>query len=206
MEKDAKDFVRKCNECQRHSPMIYQPEKMLHLVLSPWPFIKWGMDIVNPLPWAHGKAQYILLMTDYFSKWVEAQAFGKVREKEVVGFIWDHIICRFRIPAKIVYNNGKQFVGSKAGSRPSPIGRLEAASREVLQPKSQPSTFQVEDLVLRKVALHTRNPNDGKLDPNWEGPYSVARIIGKGSYKLESGNGVQLPNNWNVTHLKMYYC
>ncbi|XP_070045623.1 uncharacterized protein [Nicotiana tomentosiformis] len=87
MEKDAKEFVRKCDGCQRHEPMIYQPEELLHLVLSPWPFMKWGMDIVGPLPWAPGKARFILFMTDYFSKWVEAQAFEKVREKEAIDFI-----------------------------------------------------------------------------------------------------------------------
>ncbi|XP_075079756.1 uncharacterized protein LOC142165002 [Nicotiana tabacum] len=52
-------------------------------------------------------------MADYFSKWVEAQAFVKVREKEVIDFIWDHIMCQFGIPTKIVCNNGKQFIGSK---------------------------------------------------------------------------------------------
>nr|XP_033517717.1 uncharacterized protein LOC117281987 [Nicotiana tomentosiformis] len=83
MEKDVKDFVQKCDKCQRHAPMIYQQGELLHLVLSSWLFMKWGMDIVGPLPWVPGKAHYILLMTDYFSKWVEAQAFEKVKEKEV---------------------------------------------------------------------------------------------------------------------------
>ncbi|XP_070004571.1 uncharacterized protein [Nicotiana sylvestris] len=46
-------------------------------------------------------------------KWVEAQAFEKIRKIEVINFIWDHIICRFGIPAEIVGNNGKQFIGSK---------------------------------------------------------------------------------------------
>uniref|UniRef100_A0A2N9GMT9 Uncharacterized protein n=1 Tax=Fagus sylvatica TaxID=28930 RepID=A0A2N9GMT9_FAGSY len=35
----------------------------------------------------------------------------------------------------------------------------------------RPRSFQVGDLVLRKVVANTRNPNDGKLGPNWEGPY-----------------------------------
>ena len=65
------------------------------------------MDIVGPLPSSPGKAKFILFMTDYFSKWVEAQAFEKVREKEVIDFIWDHIVCRFGIPAEIVCDNGK---------------------------------------------------------------------------------------------------
>lgn len=55
--------------------------------------MKWGLNIVDPHPSAPGKAQFILFMTDYFSKGVEAQSFEKVREKEVIEFIWDHVIC-----------------------------------------------------------------------------------------------------------------
>nr|XP_033511486.1 uncharacterized protein LOC117276243 [Nicotiana tomentosiformis] len=113
MEKDAKDFAQKCNECQRHAPMIYQPGEMIHPVLLPWPFMKWGVYIVVPLPWAPGKAQYILLMIDYFSKWVKTQMFETIREKEVIDFIWDHIIGQLRIPGEIICDNGKQFIGNK---------------------------------------------------------------------------------------------
>ncbi|XP_070024786.1 uncharacterized protein [Nicotiana sylvestris] len=37
MEKDTKEFVRKCNKCHQFAPMIHQPREQLHLVLSPWP-------------------------------------------------------------------------------------------------------------------------------------------------------------------------
>ncbi|XP_019242378.1 PREDICTED: uncharacterized protein LOC109222474 [Nicotiana attenuata] len=52
-------------------------------------------------------------MTDYFSKWVEAHVFEKVREQEIIDFIWDHIICQFGIPTKITCDNGRQFIGIK---------------------------------------------------------------------------------------------
>lgn len=35
MEKDTKEFVRKCDKCQRYAPMIHQPREQLHSVLSP---------------------------------------------------------------------------------------------------------------------------------------------------------------------------
>ena len=31
--------------------------------------------------------------------------------------------------------------------------------------------FHVGHLVLKKVTVNTTNPTDGKLGPNWEGPY-----------------------------------
>ena len=37
----------------------------------------------------------------------------------------------------------------------------------------KPRRFNIEDLVLKKVFLATKNPAYGKLGPNWEGPYRV---------------------------------
>ncbi|XP_033516006.1 uncharacterized protein [Nicotiana tomentosiformis] len=62
--------------------------------------------------------------------------------------------------------------------------------------------FKVRNLVLRKVTQSTREVNAGKLGPTWEGPYRVSSITGKGSYELKNQDGVKLPSNWNVTHLK----
>ncbi|KAL0355325.1 UNVERIFIED_CONTAM: hypothetical protein Sradi_3979400 [Sesamum radiatum] len=62
-------------------------------------------------------------------------------------------------------------------------------------------SFQVGDLVLRRAdALKPI----GKLDPTWEGPYKVTRVIGKGAYELEDPEGRPLPRPWNVHNLKKY--
>ena len=45
--------------------------------------------------------------------------------------------------------------------------------------------FQVKDLVLRKVMGTTRNPSQGKLGPNWQGPYKISLWQRKGTYHLE---------------------
>ncbi|XP_075101738.1 uncharacterized protein LOC142177169 [Nicotiana tabacum] len=66
--------------------------------------------------------------------------------------------------------------------------------------------FKVGYLVLRKMTQNTREINAGKLGPTWEGPYRVSAITDKGSYELENKDGVKLPSNWNVNHLKSYYC
>ncbi|XP_070005341.1 uncharacterized protein [Nicotiana sylvestris] len=40
MEQDAKAFVQKCDKCQRHAQFVHQLAILLHLVVSPWPFMK----------------------------------------------------------------------------------------------------------------------------------------------------------------------
>ena len=46
--------------------------------------MKWGMDIVGKLPKARGGKVFMLVMMDYFSKWIEAETFAQVKDKEVV--------------------------------------------------------------------------------------------------------------------------
>uniref|UniRef100_A0A2N9GAW6 Uncharacterized protein n=1 Tax=Fagus sylvatica TaxID=28930 RepID=A0A2N9GAW6_FAGSY len=55
--------------------------------------------------------------------------------------------------------------------------------------KVKPRQLSVGDLVLRRVTLATRNPSEGKLGPNWEGPYKVIEIRRPETYHLEDMNG-----------------
>jgi hypothetical protein len=75
VKKDVVDYVRKCDACQRHAPVIHQPSEQMHPSIPSWPFMKWGMDIVGKMPPAPGQKVFMLAMMDYFSKWIEAEAF-----------------------------------------------------------------------------------------------------------------------------------
>uniref|UniRef100_A0A2N9FYD5 Uncharacterized protein n=1 Tax=Fagus sylvatica TaxID=28930 RepID=A0A2N9FYD5_FAGSY len=69
----------------------------------------------------------------------------------------------------------------------------------------KPRQLSIGDLVLRKVTLATRNPSEGKLGPNWEGPYKVVEVRRPGTYHLEDMNGRRLSHPWNAEHLRRYY-
>ena len=116
MRKDAMTFSQKCDACQRHSNILHQPAEPLYQIAAPWPFMKWGMDIVGKLPKAPGGKVFMLAMTDYFSKWIEAEAFVQVKEVEVISFIKRNILTRFGIPAEIICDNGSQFIGRRTTS------------------------------------------------------------------------------------------
>ena len=65
------------------------------------------------MPPAPGQKVFMLAMTDYFSKWIEAEAFRQVTSKEVISFIKRNILCKFGIPSKILCDNGSQFISDK---------------------------------------------------------------------------------------------
>ena len=58
---------------------------------------------------------------------------------------------------------------------------------------------------MRKVIGATEDASQGKLGPNWEGPYRIALWHRKGTYHLETLDGQKLHHPWNTEHLKKYY-
>ena len=54
MQKEAQDYVKKCEQCQRFAPNIHQPRSVLNPLSSPWLFAQWGLNIVGPFPKAAG--------------------------------------------------------------------------------------------------------------------------------------------------------
>ena len=65
--------------------------------------------------------------------------------------------------------------------------------------------LEVGDLVLRKVSAVTKDLNQGKLGPTWEGPYRVVHYSQRGNYHLETLDRQKLPCPWNIENLKKYY-
>ena len=54
--------------------------------------------------------------------------------------------------------------------------------------KVKPKVFQPGDLVLRKVEI-SKPLDQGKLSPNWEGPYRILETNRSGTYRLETLEG-----------------
>ncbi|XP_026450952.1 uncharacterized protein LOC113351113 [Papaver somniferum] len=111
MHEDAKQVSRLCEECQRHGKKIHAPGAMLNTSANAWPFEKWGIDIVGPFIPGTGQNIYLIIATDYFTKWAEVKAVQHIRDKGIFTFIFENIVCRFGIPAQLVSDNGKQFEG-----------------------------------------------------------------------------------------------
>ena len=62
--------------------------------------------------------------------------------------------------------------------------------------------LEVGDLVLGKVLVATKDLNQGKLGPMWEGPYRVVHYSQRGIYHLETLDGQKLPRPWNIEDRK----
>ena len=87
MQKEALEYVKKCDQCRRFTLNIHQPGGKLNPLSSPWPFAQWSLDILGPFPKAVGNKRFLLVGTDYFTKWVEAEALANIRDVDAKKFI-----------------------------------------------------------------------------------------------------------------------
>jgi ribonuclease HI len=54
ISKDSALLVKHCDKCQRFSRVMKTASEKLTPFTSPWPFVKWGVDIVCPIPVGKG--------------------------------------------------------------------------------------------------------------------------------------------------------
>ena len=76
---------------------------------APWPFVQWRLDIMRPFPIATWHLKFLVVGSNYYNKWVEAEPLATITKKNVRSFVWKSIVCRFRIPRVFIINKGKQF-------------------------------------------------------------------------------------------------
>ena len=73
------------------------------------PFEKWALDFVGPINPPSNQKKYILVCTDYVTKWVEAKALTSATENSVAQFLFEDIFTHFGVPREIVTDQGSQF-------------------------------------------------------------------------------------------------
>lgn len=71
---------------------------------------------MGPFSRAAGNKRYLLVGTDYFTKWVEAEPLANIRDMDAKRFVWKNIVTRFGVSNTLISNNGLQF-DSKAFRR-----------------------------------------------------------------------------------------
>jgi len=81
----------------------------VHPVVIISPFTKWGVDFMDCNPTLVGGHHHIIVVVDYFTKWVEAMPTIKSDGKNVTFFVFNKIIAWFGILSEIVIDHGSHF-------------------------------------------------------------------------------------------------
>ena len=79
METDCHHHSRTCHKCQIYADKVHVPLVPLNVMTSPWSFAMWGIDMIGEIkPTTSNGHHIILVVIDYFTKWVEATSFASL--------------------------------------------------------------------------------------------------------------------------------
>ena len=109
MFKDVENWVKSCKLCasKKSSTQLAPGELQPIQVSKPWEII--GVDILGPLTETSLGNQYVLVFSDYLTKWVEAYPLKKADAISVARKLFEEIICRYGAPKRLLSDRGLVF-------------------------------------------------------------------------------------------------
>ncbi|GKE72573.1 putative nucleotidyltransferase, ribonuclease H, partial [Tanacetum coccineum] len=109
--KDAKDYVIRCDACQRSGNISSISEMPQNNIQVCDVFDIWGLDFMGPFPNLRGN-KYILVAVNYVLKWIEAQALPTNDARVVIKFL-KRLFARFGVPKTLISYRGTYFCNSQ---------------------------------------------------------------------------------------------
>jgi len=175
-------------------------------------FDVWGIDFMGSFSNSFGN-QYILIVVDYMSKWVEIIPSKTNDNKVVIKFLKENIFSYFRTPRAILSNNGTY---SRNRSFKALMQKY-AITYKLSTPYHPQTSEQIEvfnrriKLILDKTLNQNRKDWSTKLvDDLWAHRITFKTILGMSPYRLVFGKACHLPVEfehralWAIKQLNFY--
>ncbi|CAN6699563.1 unnamed protein product [Malus baccata var. baccata] len=207
MEKDCKSYAQGCEECQRHGPLQHVPSVPLNPVVKPWPFRGWAMNFIGQIYLASSKGHtFIIVATDYFTKWVEASAVKSITSVAVKKFIETKILYRFGVPETIVTDRGPSFISKEVEEFASKY-KIKMIQSNPYYPQSNgqaESSNKILVNIIKRMVIDSPEKWHEKLG-NTLWAYRTSKRVGTGTtpYALTFGQDAVFPMEINVSSVRI---
>ena len=95
MQTQVQALVARCMVCDRIRASSNAPVPQLQPLLIISLGYRWSLDFASPLPVTPGQNNYVLVIFEYFLKWIElVSLLDKFNEGDAYSF-FDHVLSRF---------------------------------------------------------------------------------------------------------------
>jgi hypothetical protein len=197
MLEDCFKYYKGCQACQRFGKIHMVLTSVINPIIKPWPFRGWGMDMIGKINPPSSKGhQYILAVTDYFTKWVEGIPMKSVTSKDAINFVKEHVIHMFGIPQTITTDGGSVFISEEFKKFTADVGiKLIRSSPYNAQANGQAEAFNQSliKLIKRKIREHPRRWHEVLSEALWAHHISCHGATKTSPYHLVYGQEAILP-------------
>lgn len=118
----VRSFVRQCDTCaSKKSPTKRRRAPLQQNVVGA-PMRRMALDILGPLPETERGNKYVLVVGDYFSKWIEAYPVPDEKAETVAQKLVMEYVCRFGVPVELHSDQGRNFESQVFGEMCKVLG------------------------------------------------------------------------------------
>ncbi|CAL9001594.1 unnamed protein product [Prunus brigantina] len=193
------DLVRKSKDEAPSVPM--------NPVVKPWPFRGWAMDLIGKIYLASSQQHcFIIVATNYFTKWVEAKPVKSTTSQKIIIFIEEQIIQRFGIPESITIDRGSSFISGEM------LDMAEAFKFRLLQStpyyaqangQAESSNKVIINIIRKMLEKNPKQWREKLSETLWAYRTSKREATGMTPYALTYGHDAILPMEIAVQSLRI---
>jgi hypothetical protein len=107
---DILKHTQECHACQMCSKKVAKSKRKAFIISPSAIFEMFGIDFVGPLPVSEKGNKYILVITEYVTKWAIAIAVQRDDAQTVAHNLFRHVICVFVCPGILECDRGTHFI------------------------------------------------------------------------------------------------
>lgn len=121
-ESDVTKWVAECCCCQQRKAPQPAQAAPLGTITANHPFEKLSWDIMGPLPVTSQGNKYVLVITDLFTKWIEAFSLKSTDSETLARILIDEVICRYGVPSTLHSDQGANLTSNLISSLCDTLG------------------------------------------------------------------------------------
>ncbi|GAB0187988.1 protein NYNRIN-like [Grus japonensis] len=165
MREDVERYVSNCLMCAANNPDAKTSKALLGHQRISGPWSKLQMEFIGPLPQTAQGNRYCLVISDNFTKWVEAFPARNNTASATAKILVEHIFSRWGIPKEIDSDHGQRFIGevTKGVCQALGIKQKLHITGHFQKPGSAEGPNQPLKMALRKLVNQQRKDWDQKL-------------------------------------------
>lgn len=114
MRYDVMKYVRNCKMCSAQKPINHSKFGLMgseKVVRFPWQVI--ALDLLGPLPRSSSGYQYLLVVSDWFTKYPVLFPLRNAKSQNIVKHLENDVFLVYGVPQTIICDNGRQLVSKE---------------------------------------------------------------------------------------------
>jgi hypothetical protein len=171
MYTDVFNYCRSCIVCaKRKTPHRTKQLVAGTLPIAAYPWQRISIDIVGPLPTSIAGNAYILVVTDWCTRWIEAFAIPNQQEETICQLIVEEICCRYGCPEYLHSDRGSNFL-SALSTKMYETFDIHKTATTSYHPQGNGITERANQTIIELLAMYC-------TDQDWDAylPYCLAAM------------------------------